>query len=133
MPIELTWDNPEKTITRLEFSGRISMTELLEAWTAELNLQKSVVHPVYSLNVFHEMYPAVEGASLTDVRSFICNNKPDHLQLTVQVAENMILRRALLTVSTAMSHPVRVVSHLEEAYAIIHLHQVTQSASQNML
>lgn len=124
MPIHISWDDTQQTITRLEFQGVISFGEVIDAWEKELELFNSVSHPVYSLNVFGAIPLSLKGFNIRRLRAFAMSMQVDHLQMTVQSAESPMLRHFLHTMKLPMAKGVYVVQSLDEAYSIINAHKV---------
>lgn len=123
MGAKLKWDDVLPNTTRIDFSGGLSMVELFEVWAKEASMQRSVNVPVYSLNVFTHVMPNIRGVNVRQLGLFVKSNRPENLQMTVQVASDFIIFRGLLTVAKTMSHEVIVLRTLEEAHTIIRQHQ----------
>lgn len=119
MPINLSWDESIENTTRLNFTGLISLDELFMLWEQEAAMQREIDGPVYSLNYFENVSPSLRGVSMKRLMDFVQSNKPDNLQMTVQVAGNGLIRRSLMTIAATMPHKVYVVKTLDAGYAII--------------
>jgi hypothetical protein len=125
MPITVSWYDTEKTITHLEFVGSIKIGELFDAWQQELDLQNTVSHPVYSLNTMSGVQIIVRGLNLPTMVDFVRQNRPEHLQMTVQAAKSHPVRRGLVAIAALMPHEVHVVETLDQAIEIIETHKDT--------
>ncbi|MEO0563953.1 MAG: hypothetical protein AAF125_17750 [Chloroflexota bacterium] len=123
MPPTVRWYDDAKTITCIEFNGIFTVAEVFEAWQREFDLMRCVSYPIYSFNIFNTPQVVRKDISVSKLREYIVNNPMPHLQMTVQVAENSILRTFLKTLSRTMPHEVHVVSTVDEGLAIIENHR----------
>jgi hypothetical protein len=123
MPITVSWDDDQKTITRVAFDGNFTFDDIMDAWQAELELVRSVQHPVYSLNLFGVVPFTVQGLDVRRMREFAQNVQADNLQMTVQVAEHRLIRSMLQMMPLYLPNERHVVASEAEAYALIEQHK----------
>lgn len=125
MTLNVCWHDAEKTITRIDFEGQFSIEDVYVAWAEELQLMRSVTHPVYSLNYVAPV--GVVSYSFTgrirELREFVEKNRAPNLQMTVQVAPNRMVRGVLRTIARMMPHTVYVIETYADAHAIINVHK----------
>ncbi len=125
MPITVHWDDPEQTITYMQFNGALHLNEIFTAWREELARQTSVTHPVYSLNDFTHTHPVIRGINLRHMVDFITHNQAPNLRMTIQIATNSVVRHSLQMIAALMPHKVHIVATLDEAHAIIKADKAT--------
>ena len=129
MPITAQWYNEEKTISMVHFHGGFDFSAVLEAWDMEIDLQNTVSHPVYSINLFEHVPLSLKGMNIRELHHFAKSHPPQHLQMVVQVAEDDMLRSILRTVAPKTSYEFHIVTSLDDAYALIQAHKAANSTN----
>jgi hypothetical protein len=62
MSIELHWDNPDKTILRLDVKGRWTWDEMYQSSDLSILMRQSVNHPVFSIVDFTRAFGLPDSA-----------------------------------------------------------------------
>ena len=127
MAIQVTWDNPEKTILRWEFQKGWTLDDFFIATRASTDMVEETDTPFYLL-VNGNGYSA-PGFPMASFRTAVANAHPRMKRMIITNADMFVktimeLLREQRSKGTDKEHLV-IVDNLEQAYAIIN--QDTQS------
>lgn len=123
MPVRVQWDDTDQTISQVIFEGQFTFADISTAWREEINMLNSVSYPVYSINLFKTIAPFVQGLNVRELKAFGEQTHIPHLQMTVFVAESLMVRQFLRGLSLQLPHLTQTVETLEEAYDLIAAHK----------
>lgn len=128
MPVQVVWDNADKTIMRFIYSGSWTWEEYHDAISALQTLIQGVTHTVH-------MIVDMSGGIWTPPGSFIDHmnqekrRMPPNMGMTVIVGRSLMLKvifNVMNSIRGKNMKPTVVVDSLEKAYPIIHRHVAEQ-------
>jgi hypothetical protein len=120
MGFNITWDNQEKTIVKAEISAPFTWDELFAAWDTVVGMVSSMPHPVHI--VVLSQAPGFPPGNVLAQLNRISISVPDNTGLAIMVTTNRfiaVINSTLFKLSPKMSKRGRVVSSLDDAYALI--------------
>jgi hypothetical protein len=120
MGFNITWDNQEKTIVKAEISAPFTWEELFAAWDNVVDMVSNKPYPVHIV-VISQASGFPPGNVLAQLNR-ISISVPDNTGLAIMVTTSRfiaVINSTLFKLSPKMSKRGRVVSSLEDAYALI--------------
>lgn len=123
MPVELVWDNEERTILRQIYSGHLAFEDYINATNEFERMAGTVSHTVHSI-MDRTQILSTPGASLKAM-IYANNHVPPNIGLRVIVKATMFTKFLIDMGQRVAPHLVKnvhFVETLEEAHALIARH-----------
>ena len=120
MGITIAWDNQDKTVLKGTVAPPFTWDELFDQWDTAVEMIRSRPHPVH-LIVISQSNRFPPGNALAQLNR-ISTNVPQNMGLAIMVTTNRfiaMINSTLFKLSPRLSRRGRVVSSLDEAYALI--------------
>lgn len=120
MPIQLFWDDDDKTILRAIYEGTVTDTEYYESFVTLEDLERDTTHG-YDLIVDGSQMKAFRGDYVNTIR-YAEQHFPARLQRIVWVQAPSAVRVALQVAQRVLRHKIRALhfaDSLEKAYEIL--------------
>jgi hypothetical protein len=120
MGITLAWDDQDKTILKAIVAAPFTWDELFTNWDSAVAMISSMSYPVHMI-VVSQSNGFPPGNVLTQLNR-ISTNVPLNMGLAIMVTTNRliaVINSTLFKLSPSFSRRGRVVSSLDEAYALI--------------
>ncbi|MEZ4670958.1 MAG: hypothetical protein R3E39_23900 [Anaerolineae bacterium] len=120
MPITIYWDNPQKTIIRLDFQGSYNWNDFVEATKAATRLMLEVAHPVSILANMRPGNMPKNGNAIAIGRSAI-QRMPANFDLLILVTNPLVevLGNAFRHLDREFREKMILVKSVEEAYEVL--------------
>jgi hypothetical protein len=119
MPIHVVWDNPEKTIVRLDYEEPVSNWKVYDdAVDESYALARSVNHPVYVIhNAGRVNMP--KGSAFPHIQRGV-RLTPPNVVYAVPIVENMLARTILLIIlKPLLGNKIRPSASLKDAREMV--------------
>jgi hypothetical protein len=121
MPVQVVWDNPEKTILRQIYSGHVKIEDFFAATDEVFRMAQEVDHIVHSIN---DRTPALSfPARILPALRYANKHVPPNLGLRILIKPSLFARLMVdmgKVVAPKLTQDVYYVETLAEAYALIH-------------
>jgi hypothetical protein len=119
MPVEVTWDNPEKTIIKRTFTGQWTWDEFYTTSATVMDMMSEVEHPVYVFADFLGGANLPTGSAMTHARNVI-RNYPDNWAGLIVVSNKLFIGMMVKSFGSVFASmatgKVFMAESLEEAY-----------------
>jgi hypothetical protein len=120
MPVNIEWNDPEKTVIVATIDWPWDWDELGATWKTGVEMMNSVQHPVYMVAVAKTSRFPVGNilSNLTHMMKIV----PDNIGLAIMVTENRFqetINQIFFKLSPGLRQKGRVVSSLDKALALV--------------
>lgn len=121
MPVQIEWNNAEKTVIVATIDWPFDWNELAAAWKTGVEMMNSVApHPVHMIAVAKTSRFPVGNilSNLTHMMKIV----PDNVGLAIMVTENRFqetINQIFFKLSPSLRQKGRVVSNLDKALALV--------------
>lgn len=120
MPVNVFWDNDEKTIIRAVYEGKLTAEDYYRAIDQVVDLMKSVSHEVH--NIYHRKQIRSAPRNLLQIMQYAQQRLPKNIGLRIVIGGNQVTRTFVnigRVIAPHLTEGAYFVDSVEEAHQLI--------------